>query len=257
MDILAVCLTAFLASLLTLFSGFGLGTLLMPVVALFFPLEVAIATTAIVHLSNNLMKLVLLGKHAVMKHIVKFGVPATLFAFIGAYLLIALGEFNNAISYQLAGYQGMTSYINIVIGGVILFFVALEISPKFSNLRFAERWLPYGGALSGFFGGLSGHQGAFRSMFLVKSNLDKKQFIGTGVVIAVLVDVARLFVYGVSFSSHSTKVDWMLVTLASLCAFIGVYLGSKFIEKITINIIKTLISLLLVLISFLILMGII
>jgi len=47
---------ALLASMLTLFSGFGLGTLLMPVVALFFPLEVAIALTAVVHLANNVFK---------------------------------------------------------------------------------------------------------------------------------------------------------------------------------------------------------
>jgi len=34
MELLIVCIAALLASALTLFSGFGLGTLLMPVVAL-------------------------------------------------------------------------------------------------------------------------------------------------------------------------------------------------------------------------------
>jgi len=34
---------------LTLFSGFGLGTLLMPTFVLFFPIEVAVAATAIVY----------------------------------------------------------------------------------------------------------------------------------------------------------------------------------------------------------------
>ena len=64
MDILVIALTAFLASGLTLFSGFGLGTLLMPVVALFFPVEVAIAVTALVHFANNIFKLGLLGSKA-------------------------------------------------------------------------------------------------------------------------------------------------------------------------------------------------
>ena len=55
MEFLIVCVASLLASALTLFSGFGLGTLLMPVVALFFPLELAIAMTAIVHLANNVL----------------------------------------------------------------------------------------------------------------------------------------------------------------------------------------------------------
>ncbi len=57
-------LTAFGVSLLTLFSGFGLGTLLMPVFALFFPVEVAVASTAVVHAANNLFKVGLLGRSA-------------------------------------------------------------------------------------------------------------------------------------------------------------------------------------------------
>jgi uncharacterized membrane protein YfcA len=62
--LLIVCVAALLASALTLFSGFGLGTLLMPVVALFFPLELAIAMTAMVHLANTLFKIGLLGRKA-------------------------------------------------------------------------------------------------------------------------------------------------------------------------------------------------
>jgi uncharacterized membrane protein YfcA len=54
--------TALAASLLTLISGFGLGTLLLPVFALFFPLELAVGMTAVVHLLNNLFKFGLLWR---------------------------------------------------------------------------------------------------------------------------------------------------------------------------------------------------
>lgn len=40
-EIIIICLAAFLTSILTFFSGFGLGTILMPVFALFFPVDVA------------------------------------------------------------------------------------------------------------------------------------------------------------------------------------------------------------------------
>lgn len=53
MELLVVCIAALLGSTLTLFSGFGLGTLLMPVVALFFPLDLAIAMTGMVHLASE------------------------------------------------------------------------------------------------------------------------------------------------------------------------------------------------------------
>jgi len=60
-EIIIICIAAFLASILTFFSGFGLGTILMPVFAFFFPIEVAIALTGVVHFSNNLFKMALVG----------------------------------------------------------------------------------------------------------------------------------------------------------------------------------------------------
>ncbi|MEK9138207.1 MAG: sulfite exporter TauE/SafE family protein, partial [Bacteroidota bacterium] len=59
MEYLIVCTIALLASGLTLFSGFGLGTLLLPAFILFFPPDVAVGMTAIVHFLNNIFKLVL------------------------------------------------------------------------------------------------------------------------------------------------------------------------------------------------------
>ena len=64
MEYAVICTVAIVVSALTLFSGFGLGTLLMPAFALFFPINVAVAATAVVHLVNNLFKLLLVGKHA-------------------------------------------------------------------------------------------------------------------------------------------------------------------------------------------------
>ena len=64
MEYVVVCAVALVVSALTLFSGFGLGTLLMPAFALFFPVPVAIAATAVVHLANNVFKVALVGRRA-------------------------------------------------------------------------------------------------------------------------------------------------------------------------------------------------
>jgi len=54
-----VCISSFIVACLTFFSGFGLGTLLLPLLSLFFPVPVAVASTAVVHLLNNVSKSVL------------------------------------------------------------------------------------------------------------------------------------------------------------------------------------------------------
>lgn len=61
MEIIIISLTAFLVAILTFFSGFGLGTILTPVFMIFFPVDLAIALTGVVHFFNNIFKLVLVG----------------------------------------------------------------------------------------------------------------------------------------------------------------------------------------------------
>ncbi|BCK64076.1 hypothetical protein KAM338_47470 [Aeromonas caviae] len=84
MELVLIGLAALLTSGLTLFSGFGLGTILMPVFALFFPLPLAIAATAVVHLANNLFKFGLMAKKADWPVVAKFSVPAAITATLGA-----------------------------------------------------------------------------------------------------------------------------------------------------------------------------
>jgi uncharacterized membrane protein YfcA len=102
-EVIVVSLAALIASALTLFSGFGLGTLLMPVVAVFFPVEVAIAITAMVHLANNLFKVALLGKKASRSVLLRFGVPAVLAAFTGALVLGWLSGIPSVLEYTAFG----------------------------------------------------------------------------------------------------------------------------------------------------------
>lgn len=256
MEVLWVSLAALLASCLTFFSGFGLGTLLMPVVALFLPVEVAIAVTAIVHLANNLFKLVLVGQKADRSVVLRFGVPAVLMALFGAWLLNALSGLPPVFEYLAFGRTVSVSMVKFIIGLLILGFVWLELSPQFSKMSFDPRYLPLGGALSGFFGGLSGHQGAFRSMFLLKSGLNQPSFIATGVVLAVLVDVARMLVYGWSFSTHAAQINWAMVLSASLFAFAGAYLGAKVLHKVTLRTIQYIVSALLVVIGLGLISGV-
>lgn len=256
MEIAVVSIAALLASALTLFSGFGLGTLLMPVVAIFFPIEIAIAITAMVHLANNIFKIALLGKKAKLSVLLRFGVPAVISAFIGALLLGWLSIAPSMIEYSAFGNVRHVSPLKLVVGVLILAFVTLEMSPKFSSVSFNKKYLPLGGALSGFFGGLSGHQGAFRSMFLLKSGLSKEEFIATGIVIAVMVDISRMLIYGWDASTQQHSIEWSLVIAASISAFVGAYFGAKLIKKVTMRSIQLTVSVLLIIVALGLMSGV-
>src|SRR5207249_9308245 len=91
-EYLLICAVAFVTSGLTLLSGFGLGTLLLPAFAIFFPVDLAVAMTAIVHFLNNLFKLVLLGKYAERSVVVAFGLPAIFAALVGAWALVRISD---------------------------------------------------------------------------------------------------------------------------------------------------------------------
>ncbi len=235
---------------MTLFSGFGLGTVLMPAFALFFPLPVAIAATAIVHLANNLFKLSLVGRAANWWVVLRFGVPAAVAAFAGAATLVAFAGLDEFVEYELLGRQFMVTALKLTIGLLIVAFAALELSPRFASLAIPLRYLPIGGVLSGFFGGLSGNQGAFRSAFLIKAGFDKTAFVATGVVLAVLVDFVRLTVYGGSY--FTTQVATLpaevlgLVIAATLTAFLGAFIGLRILEKVTLLAVQRLVALCLV-----------
>ena len=244
MEYVAICLSAFLASGLTLFSGFGLGTLLMPVFALFFPVPVAIAATAVVHLANNLFKLALVGRNADWSVVLRFSLPATLAAIIGAGSLALFADIPAVKSYEFGGETHDITILKLIIGIVIVVFALLELSPRFAVLAFPPRYLMLGGLLSGFFGGLSGNQGAFRSAFLIKAGLAKEAFIGTGVVSAVIVDTVRLVVYGLSFYAASftalSNDIGILVGAAIVAAFLGAFIGSRLIKKVTLRAVHSL-----------------
>ena len=230
---LVVAVSAFCVALLTFFSGFGLGTLLMPCFALYFPVETAIALTGIVHLLNNVLKFALTAKQVHWQVALRFGLPAVLAAVPGALLLNRLADLPPLASYTLLGGLHHVSLIRVLLGILIVTFSAWELAATVKKSEISSRWMPLGGLLSGFFGGLSGHQGAFRSAFFVRSGMSKEAFVATGIVCAMAVDVIRLGIYG-----FKTGNAWQLATMPILAtavgsAFLGSWIGLQFIPKMT------------------------
>ena len=245
MDLVIVAATAFVASALTLYSGFGLGTILLPAFALFFPGETAVAATAIVHLLNNFFKGGLLGRRADWPVVLRFGLPAVPAAVAGAWLLARLGRSDAAFAWQAFGHSFTPTAAGLAVGSLMIAFALLELHPRFRALQAPRSALVPGGIATGFLGGLTGQQGALRSIFLLKSGLEPARFVATGVMIAILVDLARIGTYAASFSAGSLPAPgrpWLLIGAGIAAAVLGAWLAARHLEKVTIGFVRGMVA---------------
>ncbi len=257
MEIILIGLVAFFASILTFFSGFGLGSLLLPAFAIFFPIEIAVGATAVVHFTNNLVKGGLIGKYGNWSVLRKFGIMAFLFSFLGSYCLLLFSGFEPLFTYQAGGKQFTVLPHKIIIGTLMFLFVLFEnLGSKLESKFLSNLYL--GGAISGFFGGFSGHQGALRSLFLLRLGMSKEQFIATGIWIAIVVDLARLSIYR-SFLGNVDPEDSIILALVVgiIAAVIGAVIGRRLLKKVSLSFVNHFVAGAILLISLLLILGIV
>lgn len=221
LNILIPILAAFFAAALTLMTGFGLGTILTPVFLIFYDVKIAILIVAVVHLSNNLLKVSIFGRHISLDILKRFGVLTLMGAFIGAFL------------------QGkMDSSVVKVLLGLSLIFLGLKEAMGFGEkLRIPKKIDFIGGFLSGLLGGFVGNQGAVRSAYLLNYNIPKETFVATAAIIASVVDVTRIPIY--IFNQRDVLSDnLLLLSVTAVSAFAGTFAGRKFLKNISLKTFK-------------------
>ena len=136
----------------------------------------------------------------------------------------------NSISFQLGSNSFETSLLKLIIGGLILLFTLFEVFNLKSKVLNHKNSIYVGGGLSGF-GGVSGHQGALRTLFLSKFKLDKYSFIASGICIALAVDLSRIPIYinegYFDLDEHLTRA----LVIAIFCAVLGAIAGKHFLTR--------------------------
>lgn len=160
----------FLVAALTVLSGFGVGTLLTPLLALFYPVKTAVVSVALIHFSNNLFKLYLFREWVAWRVVGRFGLLSVAGSLLGAVLLT-----------QVAAH-----YVQGALGLVLVAVGLAELSAAAPALRMPE-WpgsdLTLGFA-SGFLGGLVGEQGVVRAAYLLGARLERESFVATAAAIS-------------------------------------------------------------------------
>ncbi len=247
-----------LISLLAFFSGFGLGTILMPVFALFFPLPTAVTFTAVIHFVNNVFKSFLVGAFTTKQVFLRFVIPAAIASAIGAYFLGFFSQIPTLFSYQLSSITLHISILGVLVGITVIGASIFELHSRFAHLAFHAKYLPIGGMISGFLGGLSGNQGILRAAFLIKSDLNVKQFIGTNVLCSLVVDFMRITVYGIQIYKRQfqlPKEGVAILVIGVSASLIGAYIGYKLLNKLTSHMLQLIVGYMLLLLGVAILLG--
>ncbi len=207
-------LATFVAAALTVPAGFGLATMITPVVFLWLEPHEAVAVVAIVHGSHNAWKLKVLRDSVDYSAVRRFGWALVAGALIGALL-------NTIVDAEP---------LLLLVGIALVVLPTLSVTERWTKFRLPETEDRIGGFGSGFFGGLTGHQGALRAMFLQKRLPDKAEYAATAAILALVVDITRIPVY-VAIGGWQILDSGLLIVGLVIAAILGVQLGKRWLKK--------------------------
>jgi uncharacterized membrane protein YfcA len=206
---------AVIAGAVAAMTGFGVGSLLTPVLALTVDTTLAVAAVAIPHVVATAIRFWFLRGRVDRKVVLSFGLTSAAGGLLGAAL------------YKTAGSRRLTA----VFGGLLLFAAVSEITGLARRMRF-RGWVAWGaGALSGLLGGLVGNQGGIRSAALTGFDLPKEKFVGTATAIALFVDAARLPVYVAGQHAEMLSL-WRWIVAATAGVTVGTLIGSRALRRV-------------------------
>jgi uncharacterized membrane protein YfcA len=210
-----VALVALLAGMVASVVGFGIGSLLTPTLATQMDMKLAVAAVSVPHLIATAYRLWLV-RGAIDRDVFKsFGLTSAVGSLCGAVLGAIWG--NAGLGALLAALL-----LFVGIGGLTGFLDRLQFHGK-------ARW--GAGLASGVFGGLVGNQGGVRSAALLGFDLNKQAFVATATASGVIVDLARMPVYGALYWSQLAE-RWPLIAIATAGCLIGTVVGKRTLDRV-------------------------
>jgi len=215
MIIFSITILTLIASVVGTITGFGLSTVMIPVLLIFFPPIEAIFLVSIIHWFGNIWKVLLFRKGFDLRLLLLFGITGFFTSYLGAFISL-----------------GSNEEILLRIFGVFLFAYALFLIFQTSFKVLASNSTALlGGLLSGFFAGIFGMGGAIRSMFLSAFNLPKEVYIATAGAIGLLIDSTRIVTYFIGGAQLSELLWWGLPLFITI-SFIGAKIAQNIVDKI-------------------------
>ena len=215
MELIGIGILVFVAALVGTVTGFGIGTVMVPVMAAFYSLPQTLLFVGVIHLFGSLWKVLLFREGVSWKIIIAFGITAVAASFLGASITIKAPE----------------ALLKSILG---LFLIAYAVS-VFVKSNFAlpknSGTLAVGRAVSGFTSGIFGIGGEIRAMVLSAFNLPKAVFLATSGVLGLFVDASRLATYLGGGIRLEPFFLWGLLIFVPV-SFVGAKIAQKIVQKI-------------------------
>lgn len=212
---LVLALVGVLAGGVAAVAGFGIGSLLTPVLAGALGMKLAVAAISIPHFAGTGIRLWRLRSHVDRSLLRGFGLAS------------AAGGLAGALLHSLAG----SPVLRVAFGLLLLLAAASELTGLMERVRLGTVGAWLAGGLSGGFGGLVGNQGGIRSAALLAFELGPRAFVATATAIALVVDVARMPVYLVTQGGAIADVAG-LVAIATAGVVVGTLVGERVLGRI-------------------------
>jgi uncharacterized membrane protein YfcA len=230
--IAAILLVAALAGGVAAVTGFGIGSLLTPLLALETGTRLAVAAVAVPHFVGTLQRFVKLRRHVDRRVLVGFGITSALGGLAGALLHTRLSS----------------GALSIVFGTLLILAGVSELTGWLQRVHWGRRAAWTAGALSGMLGGLVGNQGGIRAAAMLGFEVPRESFVATATAIGLIVDLARLPVY-LAAEWRGIAGLWPLVLVATAGVVIGTELGTRALVRIPERIFRRILALLLLLLG--------
>lgn len=224
--IILITVLSLLASFLATVSGFGLGTLMTPLLLLFLPFSQTVFLVCIIHWFHDIWKLFFFHYGIDWRLLIMFGAPMVIGSFFGALFV--------GINQEL-----LSALLGLLLISYVIF---LYIKPSF-KMAYTPSNTIIGGGLSGFFAGIFGVRGEIHSAFLSSYNLSKATYLSTIAAISLLADSTRTLMYwfweGIRLSPN---IAWGFLFFIP-ASLIGAWFGKMMIDRIPQDKFRTLVAL--------------
>lgn len=210
-----VAVVAVAAGAVAAVSGFGLGSILTPLLVLSFPTSSAVALVAIPHAVATTVRWWRLRRDVNGPTFRQFGIASALGGLAGAALQPFLGG----------------TALTVVLGVLLVLAGGSELMRRRVPLPPTPFWRLAGGILSGAFGGLVGNQGGIRAAALLGFQLPPRALVATATASALFVDAARVPIY-IAHSRAVLAANVPLWLAASAGALVGTFIGVPILSRI-------------------------
>ena len=195
--------------------GFGIGSMLTPVLALSAGTKVAVAAVSIPHVVGTALRFSQMYRHVDWRVFFTFG------------LVSAAGGLLGAILHTQSGGSALA-----VVFGILLILVAISELTGFSRrIRFEGPLAWVAGIVSGLLGGLVGNQGGIRSGALMGFHMKRDAFVATATAIGLVIDAVRMPIYFAT-DRHAVIAIWPAVAIATAGVVVGTLAGKRLLARV-------------------------